>query len=338
MPVPPAVQQRLDKFCNNLRLLAEQKGTEIFTRRISSQLQSQLQSLEQLIDAQEEALTTEIQRTEAMLQGRTLDSWRELIERAKKKIAEEREEFFRQAKTELGRAKTDFAAEFIPNNLMQKIEVFTRDLEPIVTGLQGQVCIQLQPRSGIDLHQAMLQFCQAELVQWGNHQWERICRTLNEGGLQELLQRSYTQLNYLPSLHLTNTFNPPPVQLDFRNSLEGSFIAVQINISYAESSGDAFSGIARIAILAGGAMMGLSSGSPYAVIQGVSTISGLTKLIGESLNRPKQQQLKLEQVVDSLRRNTCTYYQKIARYLLERVAQDAGVSNRCSRPPISKIP
>ena len=62
--------------------------------------------------------------------------------------------------------------------------------------------------------------------------------------------------------------------------------------------------------------------SPYAVMQGVSAVSALGGLIGASVSRPQQQKLKIEQVIDSLRRTTSSYYKNIARYLLSRISQD----------------
>jgi len=321
-PLSPAIQQQFAQFCEPLITLAKTQGETILAKRIDSQLQAQLQGIAQVLNTQEEALNTEIQRTDAILQGHTLEYWREYLIRATKQVSEEREEFFREARTEFSRARIDFGSDFIPNNLMQKIEDFVRSLDPVVTKLQGHICIQLQPHNRADLHQTILQFCQAELTQWGNQQWERIRYVPHTEGLEGLLRKSYTRLNCLPGFQLTNTFNQPPAKLGFYNSLNISFVEVKADISYSESSGDAFGGIAKIAMLTASTAVGISMGSPYALIQGASVVSALTGFIGGSLSRPQQQQLKLEQVIDSLRRNTCSHYQKIARYLLDRVAQE----------------
>ncbi len=321
-PLPPTIEQQFAQFCEPLITLAKTQGEAIVAKRIGDQLQAKLQRIEKVINTQEEALNTEIRRTEAILQGRTLEYWREYLIRATKQVSEEREEFFREARTEFSRARIDFGSDFIPNNLMQKIEDFVRSLDPVVTKLQGDICIQLQPHNRADLHQTILQFCQAELTQWGNQQWERIRYVPHTEGLEGLLRKSYTQLNCLPGFQLTNTFNQPPAKLGFYNSLNISFVEVKADISYSESSGDAFGGIAKIAMLTASTAVGISMGSPYALIQGASVVSALTGFIGGSLSRPQQQQLKLEQVIDSLRRNTCSHYQKIARYLLDRVAQE----------------
>jgi len=321
-PLSPAIQQQFAQFCEPLITLAKTQGETILAKRIDSQLQAQLQGIAQVLNTQEEALNTEIQRTYAILQGHTLEYWREYLIRATKQVSEEREEFFREARTEFSRARIDFGSDFIPNNLMQKIEDFVRSLDPVVTKLQGHICIQLQPHNRADLHQTILQYCQAELTQWGNQQWERIRYVPHTEGLEGLLRKSYTRLNCLPGFQLTNTFNQPPAKLGFYNSLNISFVEVKADISYSESSGDAFGGIAKIAMLTASTAVGISMGSPYALIQGASVVSALTGFIGGSLSRPQQQQLKLEQVIDSLRRNTCSHYQKIARYLLDRVAQE----------------
>jgi hypothetical protein len=168
----------------------------------------------------------------------------------------------------------------------------------------------------------MINFCQVELTQWGDRQWEQICRTVGGDGLEGLRRKEYTQLNCLPEFQLSNTFGSLPAQLDFAHHFNTTFSEVPSNISYSESSGDAFGGIAKIAMLTASTAITAVSMSPYAIIQGVTAVSALGSFIGNSLSRPQQQKLKLEQVCDSLRRVTCNHYRRIAGYILSRVAQE----------------
>lgn len=321
-PLTPEIDRQFSEFSIPFIKLAKTQGVELFENRIHQRLQIQMQRVEQIISAQENKLKNEIQQSEASLNGRTLKNWADYISDRKKQIDEDRDDFFREARTQFYRSRDDFSTDFIPNNLLEKIDAFINDLEPVVNRVNNSVCIQLQSKNHQDLHTATIDFCQAELTQWGNRQWEQICRTIGGDGLEGLRRKAYIQLNCLPEFQLTNTFSSRPVQLDFAHHFKTTFSEVQSDISYSESSGNVFGGIAKIAMLTASTAITAASMSPYAIIQGVSAVSALGGFIGNSLSRPQQQKLRLEQVCDSLRRVTCNHYRNIARLLLSLVAQE----------------
>jgi len=324
-PLTPEIERQLSEFAAPFVDLAKNQGAELLASRISQQLQLQVQRIEQILTSQEKALNDEIQRTEASLNRHTLEYWRDHYGQVKRQIEEAREDFFREARTQFFRARDEFATDFIHDNLLQRIDTFVSRLEPGVTRLNGQVCIQLQSSNGQDLHAAMISFCQAELTQWADQQWKKICYIIDAHGLEGLFKQSYNQLNCLPEFQLTNTFSLPSIQPSFAHHFNTSFSEVKADISYSESSGDAFGGIAKIAMLTASTAISAAMMSPYAVIQGVTAMTALGSFVGGSLSRPEQERLKLVQVVDSLRRNTCAHYRNIARYLLlNRVAPEIG--------------
>ena len=323
-PLTPEIERQFSELAAPFVDLAKNQGAELLASRINQQLQLQIQRIDQIFTSQEKALSNETQRTESSLNSRPLEYWRDHYNQVKRQTEEARDDFFREARTQFSRTNNDFVTEFIPNNLLQRVDTFVNCLEPGVTRLNGQVCIQLQSSNGQDLHAAMINFCQAELIQWGDQQWKQICHTLGGHGLEGFLKHSYNQLNCLPEFQLTNAFGSPARQLNFTHHFNTSFSEVKADISYNESSGDAFGGIAKIAMLTAQTAIGAAMGSPFAVIQGASAISALGSFVGGSLSRPEQERLRLAQVVDSLRRNTCAHYRNIARYLLNRVAQEIG--------------
>jgi len=328
-PLEPAIEQRFVEFATPFIKLAKERGIELLTNRISKKLQPQIQRIDKILSAAETALKNDMQRSEASLKGSSLEYWHDRYISSKRQVEESREDFFREARTIFSRCREDFSADFVPGNLLQKTEDFVNQLEPVVNKLNGQVCIQLQPQNRQDLHTTMMYFLQSELTQWGDQQWETICHLIEGQGLEGLARRAYQQLNFLPEFELENTFDSPAARLDFSSHFNTSFTEIKADISYGESSGDTFGGIAKIAMLSAQAAISISASvsarqpvSPYAVMQGASAASALVGLIGASVSRPQQQKLKIEQVVDSLRRTTSNYYKNIARYLLNRVAQD----------------
>jgi hypothetical protein len=321
-PLTPAIEQQFVQFAAPFIDLAKNQGAELIANRINQQLQVQIQKIDQILSSQEEALKHEIQRTEASLNGRTLESWRDHCNRIRKQTDEARDDFFREARTQFFRARDEFSTDFIPNSLIQKVDAFISSLEPGVTKLNDQVCIQFQSSDGQDLHTFMIIFCQTELTQWGNQQWKKIRCEIDGDGLEGLLRKTYTQLNCLPEFQLTNAFGISSTQIGFSNHFQTTFSEVKTDISYSESSGNAFGGIAKIAMLTATTAISAVAHSPYAIIQGANTLSAWGGLIGGSLSRPQQEKLKLEQVVDSLRRASSNHYRNIARYLINRVAQE----------------
>ncbi|WOB45592.1 FHA domain-containing protein [Thermoleptolyngbya oregonensis NK1-22] len=330
-PLEPAIEQRFVEFATPFIKLAKERGIELLANQISRKIQPQIQRIDQILSAAETALKNDMQRSEASLKGSSLEYWHDRYISSKKQVEESREDFFREARTVFSRHREDFSADFVPGNLLQKTEDFVNQLEPVVNKLNGQVCIQLQPQNRQDLHTTMMYFLQSELTQWGDRQWETICYSIEGQGLEGLARRAYQQLNFLPEFELANTFNPPAARLDFSSHFNTSFTEIKADISYGESSGDTFGGIARIAMLSAQAAISISASvsarqpvSPHAVMQGANAASALVGLIGVSINRPQQQKLKIEQVVDSLRRTTSNYYKNVARYLLNRVAQEVA--------------
>jgi pSer/pThr/pTyr-binding forkhead associated (FHA) protein len=324
-----AVEQQLVQFATPLIDLAKAQGSEPLISRISGKLQTQIQQIDQILGSHEEALKHEIQRSEAGLKGNSLDYWRDRYTSLKKQIEESRDDFFREARTGFLRNRDDFSTDFIPNNFIQKTEDFVSQLEPVVNKLNGAVCIQLRPQNGQELHATMIQFFHIELTRWGDLQWECIRCSVESDGLVGLLQKAYSQLNCLPEFQLTNTFSLPVAKLDFSAHFNTSFSEVKTDISYGESSGDTFGGIARIAMMSAQAAISIGVSvstqqppSPYALMQGASAVSALAGFVGASVSRSQQQKLKIEQVVDSLKRTTSNYYKNIARYLLNRVVQE----------------
>jgi len=322
-PLEPAVEQKFVEFAAPFIKLAKEQGVELLANRIHKKIQPQIQRIDQILIAAETALKNDIQRSEASLKGCSLEYWYDRYKSSKRQVDEAREDFFREARSVFSRYREDFSVDVVPGNLLQKTEDFINQLEPIVNTLNGQVCIQFQLQNQQDLHATMMCFLQSELTQWGDRQWETICYLIEDQGLKGLSQRAYQQLNCLPEFELPNKFDQPISRLDFSNHFNTSFAEIKTDISYGESSGDAFGGIAKIAMLSAQAAITISAPiSPFAIMQGASAVSALAGLMGASVNRSQQQKLRIDQVVDNLRRTTSNYYKNIARYLLNRVSQD----------------
>jgi FHA domain len=328
-PLAPLTQQIFNGFSEDLINLAKTDGARILIDRANRQLQEQLRQIDAILSNQQEALNKEVNRTKSILQGRSIESLGDHFTREMKQVSEEREDFFRQSVNEFNIASNDFASNIIPNSLTQKIQDFVKNLDPVVNKVNGQVTIGLQPSNGVNLYEFVLSFIRSEIIKWGDYQWKYIRQNIHGHGLEGLLKESYSKLNCLPNFQMNDTFHQPPYKIELTNSLSASFADLPVDISYSESSGDAFNGIAKIAIMSAAAAFNIgasiSSGqnlSPQAIMQGANVIQALSGMAGASVSRTQQQNLKIEQVVDSLKRNTYIHYQQIAQNLLRRASQE----------------
>jgi hypothetical protein len=322
----PNLQQQYEQFCEPLVLLGKTKAEEILLKRLTPQLINQINRLDQFFSDQSDSLRDAVQRTEEKLQGHTVEECRGQLGRVFKRVGEEREEFFRQARRELSDSKTNLINNFSQFSLLYRIEGSISEFHPVVTREAGQVCLKLQTVDGTDGHQAATQFVQTELSQWVETEWQRIA-----DGINRLIQSSYATLNCIPSFSLSNSFNYPAQQVDIQSILQDSFVARHNSVSYYEGSAkqDLVNGAVRVGIqgMAVAGMVGvtMASGNPFpmmALMQGSSIASSLMGLVGNTLTRPQIQKLKLEEFIAKLRDQGCRYYQSLAEFLANRLVQE----------------
>jgi hypothetical protein len=324
--IDSVTQQNLDKFCEPLAYLGKNKALDVLANRLNLKLLLQIQRLEKFISDLEVILNRDLQQTDEMLRGRFIEDYQMQVRQAFRKVNEAREDFFRSARIELGRSTRDQATSFIPNSLLQKISEFIATLDPAVIRKDKQVYIQLQVPNASDTHTAILSFCRNEVLTWATAEWNKVYYSHEGEGLNGLQQKSYTALNCLPSLTLPFPFSQSIPKVDMWEGIQSSFVEIKNNTSYFEGSSGTFGGVARLGVQAA-ITAGMAIANPVsALIQSANLAVGMASLVGSTLSRPKIQSLKLEQAIEGIKQNACNNYQNIARYLLERVAQNVNLA------------
>ena len=230
------IQLESDEICQYLVDFGQKQAEEIRLKRLTEKLRSQFFIIEQFLQLKSDNLKQEIDKIEAELQGRSKEEWQKFIERLLKRVEEEREDFFRRAKAEINRSIKNLTSEFTQNSISNKVKSFIDTLKPVVLKEDKQVYIQLQSEDGKDLQEAMIEFCQQELIDWANQELTRISQQYGGGGLDGLVKRSYETLNCIPSLSLANSFTQAFSNIDFEKSLQDSLMQIQSKKSYYEES------------------------------------------------------------------------------------------------------
>jgi pSer/pThr/pTyr-binding forkhead associated (FHA) protein len=322
--VQPATQQGLEWLYGVLGNLASSRN-EILAERIAKELNVQIARIEHFLEQQEAILDATILRTQSLLKNKTLIDWEKHIQKNFSRVNEERGDLFSAVNNELRRSSSDFSSPIVAGSLMQKIKSSIDEFYPTVTKDKNQVCIQLRTRNNLEIHAFLLQFCKDQISVWVKEEWNRIS-TLYAGGLNSLIQNSYTTLSCLPSLTLSNSFGHPVSQIDIQRSLQVSFVDVEASMSFHDGSTDSFGNVLRIGVQ-GAVVAGMAAlGDPRVVIQGASLAASLASLVGSTLSRSQLQNLRLEQSVINLKQNLYNSYQAIARHTLDRVLQDVSIA------------
>ncbi len=214
--------QELDRLCQSLAALVKRRPEEILAKRVTTQILAQLNSIEDLLEAQENALELEQRRADSPDIGQVQS--KEALDKLLKQLNEDKGSFFRQARENLKQSKVDFLDEYLENSITCKLRSFVDRLKPRVTKRDGRKYIHLEfsvpPTSEqnrlkhkklkpgiedktIDANTALMHFCRSNLSLWATQEWNRLCTTYVRNGLIGLFQRAYETLSSVPALKLS---------------------------------------------------------------------------------------------------------------------------------------
>ncbi|MFN9172943.1 MAG: hypothetical protein ACK58N_00065, partial [Synechocystis sp.] len=309
----PYLKQQYADFCNMLIQIAKVKSDEIAVNLVIQKIQLQINRIEQYYQKQTENLKSELQYSENKLQGQTIEEYQHQLKIKFRRVNEEREDFFKESRKKISDSKSDLINGFSQFSFMTKISTEVEQLEPFVTKESGQVGIKLI-KQGQDNHDYLIQLIKSQLGQWIETEWQQIINKLNY-----LIQNSYQTLTFMPSFSLTNSFRAASQHPNSQKILQDSFVATQNNASYNQSSmtNELFGGGVQIAAQGGFVVMSAMVGSPFAIMQGATLISSVTRLVGGVLSRPQIEKNKLEEVITRFKQQNVQYYQRLAQFLAD---------------------
>jgi hypothetical protein len=309
----PNLKEQYGKFCNMLIQLAKVKSDEITLDQTMQKIKMQINRIEQYYQKQTENLKSELQYSENKLQGQTIEEYQYQLKIKFRRVNEEREDFFEESRKKISDSKSDLINGFSQFSFITKISTAVEQLEPFVTKESGQVGIKLI-KQGQNSHDYMIQLIKSQLGQWIETEWQQIINKLNY-----LIQDSYQTLNFIPSFSLANSFRSASQHPNSQKILQDSFVATQNNTSYSQSSmtNELISGGVQIATQGGFVVISALAGSPFAIMQGASLVSSVTRLVGGVLSRPQIEKNKLEEVITRLKQQNVQYYQRLAQFLAD---------------------
>lgn len=354
--VPDIFQQEFDNFAQSLKALLKQPE-DILLNRVTTQLTFQLNRIECIFDAQEEALKKEIRQDEEKLQKVGREDLKEQAKKAIKKASDERDKFFKQIKFEIAQSKAALIDAFSKKSISYKIQQFSDALKPIVVKHGGDKYIQIKPGNTLnisDTNSSLTYLCYSTLSHWASKESEKIYTSYAEGGLNGVFQRTYTTLNFISSLNLLKSSFQVISKFDIQRNFQNSTVQAPDEVYYQSISPVGY--IAKqlrtqtmqwmflIGIIPVGlALFGLQSsqnGGKNKFIQNM-----LSPIIAALTDRPlllavvltlilfivftslayafqKENKVKIEDEAEKLKKNMCSHYQSLAKSLVEKTVQD----------------
>lgn len=343
----PAIQQQLNRLYSEL-IISQGEFQVVFLKQLVGKLLYQLSRFEEYLEIQFKQLDAEIERIEQKLQRKEIYKLPSHLKKVIREFRDKKEQFFSQAKAALFRSKKDFISEFKSDSLHHRVQLLVNSLKPVVSRKDGEVSIELQDEASREAHQVVMQFYETELADWANQQWEQVY--YGRDSLHQLIQQGNTSLSsaFFPSL--PNLWQQQPQRIDVQQSLHTSLRVMPAHASYSQPSlGQEVAGGAAKIVFKLGIKVGVKAlfMGPIALLdEGINIFfdqfmgefpKGLSEATkGEDVipdlaadvfdlihGIPSQaQREKLEEVVKKLREESCAHYQRLGKYLLERLVED----------------
>lgn len=339
------MQKRLDKFIKSLANVIKRQPENILAKRLNAQLIPLITPLESILVKEDEELNQKITHFQGKLQEMMKQNWKDITKNVLGEVKEDKEKFFKQIKTDLTQAKAAILDNFSKRSLICQIQDFVDDLQPIIFKKEGQPYVKLSPKQGdinADLNQIIIQFSTSTMENWALKEWDKILNIYGNGGLNGLLIRSNERANIIPNLFSESPFHEPS-ELDVKNNFIISFMGIDSDVRHKQVSMAGYimktirSNLMQIMMMATlvFAVLGQKVGKNemFAQLSGVFKqfpfllglgVFALIFFLTTSYNQDNN--LKLEEAAEKLRKEVSSYYQSLSKNLLEKVIQDINLT------------
>lgn len=338
-------QKNYDKFIKALGNVIKRQPENILAKRLSVKLTPLIVPLESILIKEDEELKEKIRVLQDKLTNITAKNWKEITKNALGSVKEDKEKFFKQIKSDLAQAKGSVLDNFSKRSIVGQVQDFIDELQPTIFKKQGQPYVKLIPSQNemnADLNDVLVKFTTSSIEKWAVKEWDKVIHSYNNGGLMDLLNRLYMYINIIPNLFTESPFFPPS-ELDIKNNFLISFMGIESEVRHKQVS---MGGYIMKSIRANMMQIMMMMTMILAILgqrMGKNEIFGeLSKwfqrfpfLLGLAVfaiiffltNAYNQDNnLKLEEAEDKLKKEVNSYYQSLSKNLIEKVIQDLNLA------------
>lgn len=340
-----SLQKKQDQFLKTIESIIKRQPENILASRLFLKLQSLLSPVEKLLLEERRSVQENIATRKQELEKLKEINLKEALKRATLVFNEDKDKFFKKVKLDLQQAKGGAIDNFSKKSIVYQVQEYVETLQPIVVKRDGQVYIQLSvPSDGVDreMNQVLIEFCFSWVERWGTNEWNKIISSYNNGGINALIERSRATFNMVPSL-LDKTSFSYPGPIDVRDSLLMSFAGITCEVRHKQTSivnylmkeirTNMMQYMMMITLLL--AVVGIRGGKnqifaklseffkAYPWSLGIVIFAVFTFLLN-AYNSDNQ--LKLEEAGEKLKKELTAYYQSLSKNLLEKIIQEFTVA------------
>jgi len=339
------MQKRLDKFIKGLGNVIKRQPENILAKRLSLDLIPLVSPLEGILVKEDEELKEKITALQIKLQEITAKNWKDITKKSLGEVKEEKEKFFKQIKSDLTQGKAAILDNFSKKSIICQIQNFVEELQPIIFKKEGQFYVKLgtsQEDNNTDLNEIIIKFSTSNMEKWALKEWDKILNIYGNDGLNGLLNRCYDIINIIPKLFNDSPFHPPS-ELDIKNNFMVSFMGIESDIRHKQVSMAGYimksirSNMMQIMMMATMifALLGQKMGKNEMFGQLSKVFKQFPFLLGLAIfalifflitSYNQDNNLKLEEASEKLKKEVSSYYQSFSKNLLEKIIQDINLA------------
>ncbi|AFZ36172.1 Forkhead-associated protein [Stanieria cyanosphaera PCC 7437] len=340
-----SLQKKQDTFLKTLENIVKRQPENLLAQRLSIKFINLLEPVERVVQHQQEELAEKIAQERQELEKLNQVSFKEITKKAISLINEDKDTFFKQAKLDLTQSKVAFLDGFRKESIIYKIQNFVDDLNPIIFTKHGHKYLQLANKNkqeSQDVNQNLIDFCTFSVGQWATDEWDRICHVYGKDGLYGLLQRSYTNVDVIPSLLKESPFSSPQI-LNIKGNFMISFAGISCEVRYKQISLGAYvmkqlrsqvmQTMMMVTLLL--SFIGIQAGKSQLMSQ-ISNffkqfpwifglvVFGIIFLLINAYNQDNN--LMMEEASEKLKKDLSGYYQSFVKNLVDKIIQDFNLA------------
>jgi FHA domain len=340
-----AMQKRLDKFIKGLGNVVKRQPENILAKRLSFDLIPLVSPLEKILIKEDEELKQKITALHIKLQEITAKNWKDMTKKSLTEVKEEKDKFFKQIKSDLVQGKAAILDNFSKRSIICQIQNFVDELQPIIFKKEGQPYVKLgasHEDNNTDLNQIIIKFSTSNIEKWALKEWDKVLNIYGNDGLNGLLNRCYESINIIPDLFNKSPFHPPS-ELDIKNNFVVSFMGIESDIRHKQVSMAGYimksirSNLMQIMMMATMifALLGQKMGKNEMFGQLSKVFKQFPFLLGLAMfalifflttSYNQDNNLKLEEASEKLKKEVGSYYQSFSKNLLDKVIQDLNLA------------
>jgi pSer/pThr/pTyr-binding forkhead associated (FHA) protein len=339
------IQKKQDQFLKVLDNITKRQPENILASRLAQKLPALLEPIGNLLEEEKRTLQSKVIDQKHQLESLTGVNLKETVKKAIASVNEDKDKFFKKLKLDISQAKGAVLDSFSKKSIVYQIQEFVDNLSPTTVKREGQVYIQLQTdnyNAEQNINQILIKFCSDCIEDWANKEWSKITSFYGEGGICSLIKRAEASLNIVPSI-LEKTYFSQPQSIDTRNNLIISFVGINSEVRQKQTSlftylmkeirSNLMQYMMMLTLLL--SLLGLKAGKNQIFeklsgwFKNYPWLLGLVIFIIFLLLMNAYQadnQVKLDEAGDKLKKETSSYYQSLSKNLLEKIIQEFNVA------------